>query len=33
MKNFRGRLIQSDVPSARWMEKYLGACSPNTRCA
>jgi hypothetical protein len=28
-----GRLIQSAVASARCMEKYLGACSPKTRCA
>ena len=33
LNRFRGRLIQSDTLSARWMEKYLGACSPKTRWA
>ena len=33
LKRFKGRLIQSDTLSARWMEKYLGACSPKTRWA
>jgi hypothetical protein len=33
MKNLKGRLIQSETPSAFWIEKYLGACSPKTRCA
>ena len=31
MKSLSGRLIQSAVPSAFWIEKYLGACSPKTR--
>src|SRR3712207_4123422 len=33
MNTLSGRLIQSEVLSALWMEKYLGACSPKTRCA
>ncbi len=33
IKSLKGREIQSEVPSARWMEKYFGACSPKTRCA
>src|SRR3712207_5911798 len=33
MNRLKGRLIQSEVPSALWMEKYFGACSPKTRCA
>ena len=33
IKILKGLAIQSDVASARWMEKYLGACYPKTRCA